>query len=115
MIIPPPANYDGRFSEFYEHYIEPNLPSQDRVQAFGLQLRQHLSDEDPLHVVRYVRGQTRGTVYRTGEGWKFSRLTMLRSGGRTPCSIQKLSCRRTETRCSGRCRTISSKSPASRR
>ena len=69
-MIPPPARYDGRFSEFYERYVEPNLPSPDRVHAFDLQLRQHLSDEDPVHVVRYVSGQTRGTVYRTGEGWQ---------------------------------------------
>jgi hypothetical protein len=69
-ILPPPARYDGRFSEFYERYVEPNLPSADRVQAFDSLLREHLSDNDPVHVVRYVKGQTRGTIYRTGQGWR---------------------------------------------
>ena len=29
-MISPPARYYGRFSEFYERYVEPNLPSPDR-------------------------------------------------------------------------------------
>jgi hypothetical protein len=66
----PPARYDGRFSKFYERYVEPNLPSAGRVRAFDALLRQHLSDEDPVHVVRYVRGQTRGTICRTTDGWR---------------------------------------------
>jgi hypothetical protein len=69
-ITPPPARFEGRFSQFYERYIEPNLPSAESVAAFDLRLRQHLSDADPVHVVRYVRGQTRGTLCRTGEGWQ---------------------------------------------
>ncbi|RWO51193.1 hypothetical protein [Mesorhizobium sp.] len=69
-IAPPPAQFDGKFSAFYERHVEPNLPSADRVQAFDSLLRQHLSDEDPVHVVRYIRGQTRGTVCRTRDGWR---------------------------------------------
>ncbi len=69
-IVPPPVRYVGRFSEFYERYVEVNLPSADRVQEFDARLRQYLSAEDPVHVVRYVTGQTRGRVYRTGQGWK---------------------------------------------
>ncbi|RWP11966.1 MAG: hypothetical protein EOR01_33435 [Mesorhizobium sp.] len=69
-IAPPPSQFDGRFSEFYERFVEPNLPSADRVQAFDSLLRRHLSDNDPVHVVRFVRGQTRGTVYRSRQGWR---------------------------------------------
>lgn len=69
-MIPPPASYAGLFSDFYERYVEPNLPTPDRMQALNSRLRHHMADEDPVHVVRYVRGQTRGTVYRTNEGWK---------------------------------------------
>jgi hypothetical protein len=67
-IAPPPASYDGRFSAFYERYIEPNLPTNQKVREFDLRLRQYLSEQDPVHVVRYVKGLTRGTIYRTCEG-----------------------------------------------
>ena len=69
-IVPPPPQFDARFSEFYERFVEPNLPSVQKVRAFDTLLRQYLSNEDPVHVVRYVRGQTRGTIYRTGQGWR---------------------------------------------
>jgi hypothetical protein len=69
-ITPPPARFEGRFSQFYEKHIEPNLPSADRVAEFDRRLRQYLTGTDPVHVVRYVTGQTRGTLYRTGEGWQ---------------------------------------------
>jgi len=67
-IIPPPVRFDGRFSEFYERRVEPSLPSPERVLAFDALLRRYLADDDPVHVIRYVRGQTRGTICRTSDG-----------------------------------------------
>jgi hypothetical protein len=67
-ISPPPLQFDGKFSEFFERYVEPNLPSADRVQSFDTLLRRHLSSDNPIHVIRYVRGQIRGAVYLTAEG-----------------------------------------------
>ncbi|WP_459080137.1 hypothetical protein [Mesorhizobium sp. A623] len=67
-MIPPPAEFDGKFSEFFALCVEPNLPSASRVQAFDQLLRRHLSDIDPIYVTRYVRGQERGTTCRTADG-----------------------------------------------
>jgi len=67
-ITPPPAQFDGSFADFFSRFVEPNLPSPDRVLAFDALLRRYLSDDDPVHVVRYVRGQTRGTICRTLDG-----------------------------------------------
>lgn len=65
VLSPPPLRYNGRYSEFYRRYVEPNLPSVEMVQAFDSLLRRHLASEDPVYLVRYVKGHTRGTIYRT--------------------------------------------------
>lgn len=67
-MIRPPAQFDGKFSEFFALYVEPNLLLADRVQSFDALLRRHLSGDDPIHVTRYVRGQERGTTCRTADG-----------------------------------------------
>jgi hypothetical protein len=67
-MFPAPLQFDGKFSDFFEQYVEPNLPSADRVRAFDTLLRQHLSNEDPVHVLRWVRGQTRGEICLTADG-----------------------------------------------
>lgn len=67
-MIRPPAQFDGKFSEFFALYVEPNLPSAARVQAFDLLLRRHLSSVDPIHVIRWVREQTRGEICLSAEG-----------------------------------------------
>jgi hypothetical protein len=67
-MIPPPLQFDGNFSDFFERYVEPNLSSADRVAAFDALLRWHLSGADPVHVTRWVRGQTRGEICQTTDG-----------------------------------------------
>jgi hypothetical protein len=67
-MIPAPLRFQGKFSDFFVRYVEPNLPSVDRVQAFDVLLQQHLSSKAPIHVARYVRGQVRGTICLTADG-----------------------------------------------
>jgi hypothetical protein len=67
-MISPPFQFDGKFSDFFELYVEPNLPPPERIKAFDALLRQHLSTNNPIHVTRYVRGQVRGTICQTIDG-----------------------------------------------
>lgn len=67
-MIRPPLQFDGKFSDFFEQHVEPNLPPPERIKAFDALLRRHLSSNDPIYLTRYVRGQVRGKICRTTDG-----------------------------------------------
>jgi hypothetical protein len=68
FMIRPPLQFDGKFSDFFEQHVEPNLPPPERIKAFDALLRRHLSSNDPIYLTRYVRGQVRGKICRTTDG-----------------------------------------------
>lgn len=60
-----PTQFEGLFPEFFEKHILPNLPSREVVDRFDSYLRDYLDGEDPLFLVRQLRGLTRGEVVLT--------------------------------------------------
>lgn len=66
--VSPPLAFDGTLDELFRHYIAPNLPAPSTVTAIHRTLVHYCSLEDPLLLLRYVRGETRGHLVRTPTG-----------------------------------------------
>ena len=62
LLKPCPPTFSGAFAAFFKKHAAPNLPGVARVRAFDALLRRHLAAKDPVHVTRFVRGQTRGEI-----------------------------------------------------
>jgi hypothetical protein len=67
-LVSAPATFDGRLSELFERFTEPNLPAPKHVEKLHYKLMEYGGGSDPAFIVRYVKGLERGTVYRTSNG-----------------------------------------------
>ena len=65
---PPKPPIDITYAQFVEEHLLPMLPAPERVADFHRRLLAYLDEPDPLYAVRYVKGQTRGTIVTTGDG-----------------------------------------------
>lgn len=63
-----PVDFDGPLQELYEKWAQHVLLDPRVVQQFQLRLCEYLSSEDPLYLVRMVRGLTRGKDVRNISG-----------------------------------------------
>lgn len=68
---PAPASFEGPFSTFYTEYVEPNLPSQKRVQQFDSLLTGYCAIPESAVIIRKVEKLTRGEMYSTDRGDSF--------------------------------------------
>lgn len=67
-LVSPPLAFDGTLKELFDTHIAPNLPSPDAVASIHRTLTRYCALDDPLLLLRYVRGETRGEVVRTPAG-----------------------------------------------
>jgi hypothetical protein len=70
-LVPSPPSYDGTLQDFAGEYVIPNLPSAETVEVFHDQLRAYILAEDPLFLVRAVRGTERRGIYKTDDRTRF--------------------------------------------
>jgi len=63
-----PSDYSGTYADFFARYVEPNLPTTERVRAFNELLDRHFAGADPAFLVRYVLDLDRRKTYRTQDG-----------------------------------------------
>ncbi len=59
-IIRCPLEFSGSFKIFFDNYVEPNLPSVERVRLFDAIMSGYMASENPAHIVRSVKGIVRG-------------------------------------------------------
>lgn len=55
-----PVCYDGTLAEMAREHIIPNMPAPDSIARIHEQIKCYLFTEDPLFLVRSVRGMERG-------------------------------------------------------
>lgn len=67
-IKPAPPSYEGSYEDFYDEYVEPNLPAPDRVVAFDALLARHFAEADPEYLIRSVLKLDRRESYRNRAG-----------------------------------------------
>ena len=66
--VPPPPAFDGTLGELFRDYIAPNLPPKAAVAAIHRTLVRYCAQNDPLLLLRYMSGETRGETVRTPAG-----------------------------------------------
>lgn len=64
----PPEAFDGTLRELHAGWVEKVLLRSDGVEEFHHRLVDYLQAEDPLFLVRMVRGTERGVTVRTTDG-----------------------------------------------
>ncbi len=68
-VIPvPPAIFEGSLHDLYQLHIEPILPDVDVVVDFHKALDEYVRTEQPLFLVRYLRGMQRGATLEVSGG-----------------------------------------------
>jgi hypothetical protein len=63
-----PTRFDGSLEEFYDRWVTPALASSRAVEEFHASLVSFLASDDPVHLVRMVKGTPRGVTIRNGVG-----------------------------------------------
>jgi hypothetical protein len=63
-----PGTYVGTFSDFFEEFVSPNLPTPEAIEAFHHALSGYVAEPDPLLLVRVVKGMVKRGQYRTAMG-----------------------------------------------
>lgn len=58
-----PSEFSGDFKDFFERFVEPNLPSVERVRLFDRLISEYLNAASPAYMVRMVRGMNRENVF----------------------------------------------------
>lgn len=58
-----PSEFNGDFGVFYRDFIEPNLPSVERVRLFDRLICEYLASGKPAYIVRMVRSMNREDVF----------------------------------------------------
>jgi hypothetical protein len=66
-----PAAFDDSLEVLLEKFIEPILPSPSIVATYHWLLSEYCDSEDPLFLIRYMRGTERGMIYSTATGARF--------------------------------------------
>lgn len=67
-MVPAPPAFNDEFSEFFNTYVLPNMPSVERIREFDIRLKSYLAEPDPVHPIRFVSGQKRGVICMTDNG-----------------------------------------------
>jgi hypothetical protein len=63
MLIKCPSDFAGDFGTFFERFVEPNLPSVERVHQFDRLISEYIESANPAYIVRMVRGMNRDNVF----------------------------------------------------
>jgi hypothetical protein len=70
-MIDSPSEFDGTLDDLVEQFVLPNLPSPKIVASCHRLLVDYCSSDDPVFLIRGIKGTTRGEVYSTDVGLRF--------------------------------------------
>jgi hypothetical protein len=66
-----PSNFDGPLEKLVEEFVLPNLPSPEIVASCHRLLIDYCNSDNPLFLIRRIKGTTRGEVYFTDTNARF--------------------------------------------